>query len=115
MIALFLLGAALGAAARYTVEQYVSDRLHREWPYGTFVVNVTGCLALGLLLGAAPSQDVTTVLGTGAIGAYTTFSAYAVETLKVSARGKAVGYALGSVVLGVAAAGLGLALGGLLR
>jgi CrcB protein len=110
--ALVLLGGGLGAALRYVVEQ----ALGREaaWPRGTFAVNVTGCLALGLLLGLAPSNDVTTVLGTGVIGAYTTFSAYAVEVVKVDAeraRASAVAYALGSVGLGVLAAALGLGLG----
>jgi CrcB protein len=114
--ALVLLGGALGAAGRYTVERAVTERLRPRWPAGTFLVNVTGCLALGLLLGLAPPGDVTTVLGTGVIGAYTTFSTYAVEVVKADAetsRAAAVAYALGSVLLGVLAGGLGLRLGGL--
>lgn len=109
--ALVLLGGALGASTRYVVERATAAR---DWPRGTFVVNVTGCLALGLLLGLAPSNDVTTVAGTGVVGAYTTFSAYAVEIVKVDAersRARAVAYALGSLCCGVLAAGLGLRLG----
>jgi len=95
------LAGALGAALRYLVERAVSARVRREWPWGTFVVNVTGCLALGLLADAHP------VLAVGLIGAYTTFSAYAVEVVKTE---RAAAYALGSLGCGVLAAALGLAL-----
>jgi CrcB protein len=108
---LVLVAGGLGAALRYVAER----RFAREgWPRGTFVVNVSGCLALGLLLGLAPSDAVVTVLGVGLVGAYTTFSAYAVEIVKVDAersRAAAAAYALGSVGCGVGAAGLGLWLG----
>jgi CrcB protein len=101
---LVALAGALGAACRYLVERAVSARTRATWPAGTFVVNMTGCLALGLV---TPS----TVLGVGFVGAYTTFSAYAVEIVKVDAeqsRLRAVGYGLGSILGGVLAAGLGL-------
>jgi CrcB protein len=102
------LAGALGAALRYVVERAVSARVRREWPWGTFAVNVTGCLALGWLSG---TSHVHVVLGTGLVGAYTTFSAYAVEIVKVDAdanRAAAAAYALGSVGAGVLAAALGL-------
>ncbi|MDQ1713702.1 MAG: fluoride exporter [Frankiaceae bacterium] len=108
---LVLLAGGLGAALRYLAERRWAGP---DWPRGTFVVNVTGCLALGLLLGAAPSDEVVTVLGVGLVGAYTTFSAYAVEIVKVDAersRAAAAAYALGSVGCGVLAAALGLWLG----
>jgi CrcB protein len=101
---LVALAGALGAATRYVVERAVTARTRTTWPLGTFVVNMTGCLALGLV---TPN----TVLGIGFVGAYTTFSAYAVEIVKVDAeqsRLRAVGYGLGSVAGGVLAAGLGL-------
>jgi CrcB protein len=100
---LVALAGALGAACRYLVERAVTARAKTTWPLGTFVVNLTGCLALGLM---TPS----TVLGIGFVGSYTTFSAYAVEIVKVDAeqsRLRAVGYGAGSVVGGVLAAGLG--------
>lgn len=103
------LAGALGAALRYVVERAVSARARSEWPWGTFTVNVTGCFALGLL-----TPHV--VLGVGLIGSYTTFSAYAVEIVKVDAdttRARAVGYALGSLGAGVLAAAAGLGLRGL--
>jgi CrcB protein len=112
---LVLLAGALGAASRYGVERVVTRRGERGWPAGTFVVNVTGCLALGVIAGAV-SAAVGTVLGVGLVGSYTTFSAYAVEIVKVDAersRATAAAYAIGSVLLGVLAGRLGLVLGGL--
>lgn len=105
-VLLVLACGAAGAAARYLVDAAVTARLGDRWPWGTFVVNVTGCLAAGLL--ADP------VLVVALVGAYTTFSTYAVEIVKVDAasRAGAVGYAVGSVVCGVLAAGLGIALRG---
>ena len=83
------------------------------------MVNVGGSLALGLLAGLVLAQgwskDAQTVLGTGFLGAYTTFSTFAYETVRRAEEGAprvAVAYALGSVAAGVAAAAVGLALAG---
>ena len=105
---LVALGGALGAATRYVAERAVSGR--RGEPWGTFVVNVSGSFLLGLLLGLRRGDTVTTVLGTGVLGSYTTFSAYAVQVV----RGARL-YAVLSVLAGVAAAGLGIGLGLLLE
>lgn len=106
-----MLAGAAGASARYLVERAVSASTTSPWPWGTFAVNVTGCLAAGLLTGATGLAH--TVAGVGFVGSYTTFSAYAVEIVKVDAdqsRAAAVAYALGSLGLGVLAAGLGIVL-----
>ncbi|HWL37337.1 MAG TPA: CrcB family protein [Frankiaceae bacterium] len=97
---------ALGSAARYLVDSALTARLGDAWPWGTFVVNVTGCFAAGLV--------TSRVVLVGLVGAYTTFSTYAVEVVKVdgSSRPAALAYGLGSVVAGVLAAGLGLVLRG---
>jgi CrcB protein len=113
------LAGALGAPARFLVERGIS-RAHRyEFPWGTFVVNVGGSLALGLLAGAVLAQgfskDAQTVLGTGFLGAYTTFSTFVYEIVRraeESHRTVALIYALGSLLAGVAAAAAGLALVG---
>jgi CrcB protein len=110
---LVLLAGALGAVTRYAVDRALTR--DGGWPRGTFAVNVTGCLALGLVTGA--SHLVSTVVGVGLVGSYTTFSAYAVEVVKVDAersRAGAAAYAVASVLLGVLAGRLGLALGGVL-
>ena len=98
--------AAAGAATILRVA--ASARLNREaFPYGTLAVNVLGSFALGLLAGAAGATTV--ILASGALGSLTTFSTLAVETAELwrRRRGRAVGYATASLVVGVAAAYLG--------
>jgi fluoride exporter len=121
LIAGVAIAGALGASARFVVERVARTRWPSRWPWGTFVVNVSGSLALGVLVGLLLAQgldpDVRTLVGTGFLGAYTTFSTYAYETVRVAAdppprRGLAVAYAFGSVVASVLAAAAGLAIAG---
>lgn len=111
------IAGALGAPARYLVERAISARTGRGFPWGTFVVNATGSLALGFITGLALYHGLGTapkaVVGTGFVGAYTTFSTYAYESVDAAERSTARhagAYAIGSIVIGVAAATLGLAL-----
>ena len=113
------LAGAIGAPARFVIERVIHARWLADWPWGTFVVNVSGSFALGTLVGLVLAQgldaDVRTIVGTGFLGAYTTFSTYAYETVRVGAvprRGLAVAYAFGSVVASVLAAAVGLAITG---
>ena len=84
MLAWVALAGALGALARYGVHGLVQSRVASQFPFGTVVVNVTGSFVLGLVVGLATYQgldaDVRTVVGTGFIGAYTTFSSFSYET-----------------------------------
>ena len=85
-----------------------------RWPgghRGTLLVNVAGSLILGLLAGT--SAPVPVVVGVGGLGAFTTFSTFAADTLDLAADRpvRAVGHVLTTVVLGVTAAAAGLALG----
>ncbi|HEY8287326.1 MAG TPA: fluoride efflux transporter CrcB [Chloroflexota bacterium] len=78
------LGGGAGAACRYGIGRLVGARYGGEFPLGTFLINVTGCFALGLLasLLARSHQDValpTALLATGFLGGYTTFSTFALE------------------------------------
>jgi CrcB protein len=113
------IAGAIGAPARYVLERVIRARWPADWPWGTFVVNVSGSLALGLVVGFVLAQgvdpDVRTVVGTGFLGAYTTFSTYAYETVRVGTvprRGLAVAYAFGSAAASVVAAATGLAITG---
>lgn len=110
---------ALGAPSRYALEWWVRTRWPTVTPTGTLVVNVTGSLALGVVVGLALAHgldaDARTVVGTGFLGAYTTFSTYAVETVRRAQEGHpgvGVAYAVGSVVATTLAAALGLVLTG---
>jgi fluoride exporter len=91
---LIALGAALGANARYLVGVWAGQRLGAGFPYGTLMVNVTGSLVLGFLFataagGLAVSAELRLLLGVGFLGAYTTFSSFAVESLTLLQNGSA--------------------------
>jgi CrcB protein len=109
-----VLGAA-GAYARFAVGARVGVR--GAFPAGTFVVNLTGAFALGLLTGLSITGDALLVFGTGLLGAYTTFSTWMVEAQRLAeeAELKAMtAYLVLSMVAGLATAGLGWAIGGAL-
>ena len=121
MLALVALAGALGALGRYAVHGLVQSRTASRFPYGTVVVNVTGSFALGLVVGLLTYQgldpDVRTVVGTGFIGAYTTFSSFSYDTFglfEAGASRAALVNALGSIAVGLVAATAGFALAGLL-
>jgi CrcB protein len=75
----FVVAAALGAASRGAILVRL-NALHRL-PWGTLVVNISGSFALGWVVGIAPPW--LTVIGTGALGAYTTFSTFALEVVRL--------------------------------
>ena len=117
---LVALGAVVGAPLRYLTDRAVQARHDSVFPWGTFTVNVAGCLVLGLLTGAvtagAASSQVQLLLGTGLCGALTTYSTFSYETLRLAeggARLLALANAAGSIAAGLAAvyAGTGLAQG----
>lgn len=111
------LGGGLGAVARFVLDGVVARRLGREFPYGTLTVNFLGSFALGILAGAALDGDAYRVAGTGLIGAFTTFSTWALESHRLGEAGRlplgVVNFAV-SLLLGVAAAWLGRELGAVL-
>ena len=111
-----LLGG-LGAVARVLVATSVSVRLPSAFPLGTFVVNVSGALLLGLVAGAGASGDVYRLAGIALLGSYTTFSTWMLEARRLRARGEgriALAYLVTSVVVGFVAVVLGRSMGRLL-
>ncbi|MFC7990920.1 fluoride efflux transporter CrcB [Streptomyces pilosus] len=113
-----VLGALVGAPLRYLTDRAVQSRHDSVFPWGTFTVNVTGSLALGLLTGAATAgaagQELRLLLGTGLCGALTTYSTFSYETLRLAetgARGYAVLNVAANMTAGLAAATAGTALG----
>jgi CrcB protein len=116
----FVAGGAIGAPVRYLVDGAIGDRTSGAFPWGTFVVNITGSLLLGFLTGLALYHGFPdtprVVLGTGFCGAYTTFSTHTFETVRLledGAHGPALRNALGTLVAGAVAAAAGLALAAL--
>jgi len=113
----FLAAAGIGAPARYLLDGWVQDHAAGAFPWGTFVVNVSGCLVLGVLTGLGLYHGLgagaRTVLGTGGMGAYTTFSTLTFETVRLAEEGaldEALRNAAASLLVGLAAASVGLAL-----
>ncbi|MFC8298186.1 fluoride efflux transporter CrcB [Micromonospora orduensis] len=112
-VLLIALGAAVGAPLRYLTDRAVQSRHDSAFPWGTLTVNVTGSLALGVLVGWPAGTAVAALLGTGFCGALTTYSTFSYETLRLVRGGHrllALVNALGSVAAGLAAACLGYAL-----
>jgi CrcB protein len=106
IVALAVAAGALGALTRGEIGEVCMRRLGPGWPWGTFVVNLLGAFALGLVVDAL-GADARAVLGTGFLGGFTTYSAFAVETVLLAERGRttaAVAYASASLVLGTLAA-----------
>jgi CrcB protein len=104
-----LLGGA-GAIGRFLLDGAVASRIGRAFPYGTLAVNLSGALALGVLHGAGVGGDALRLAGTGLLGAYTTFSTWALESHRLGEDGRLrLGAAnlLVSLALGVVSAWLG--------
>ncbi len=107
--------AALGALCRYVTDLYLQHRHDSVFPWGTFAVNVAGSFVLGLVAGLAAhhglSSSATAILGIGFCGGFTTFSTWMWETLALAESGailEAGLNALGTLAVGLGAAGLGL-------
>ncbi|MBU8551171.1 MULTISPECIES: fluoride efflux transporter CrcB [Streptomyces] len=114
---LVMAGAMVGAPLRYLTDRAVQARHGTVFPWGTFTVNVVGCLVLGTLAGAAThgaaSASVQLLVGTGLCGALTTYSTFSYETLRLAENGArflAAANVLAGVVAGLGAAFLGTAL-----
>ena len=116
-LAYVALGGALGAVARYGISGWVYDRVGETFPWGTIVVNVLGCLALGAVVRwlqvSAVSPELRPFLTIGLLGAFTTFSTFSYETVALLQEGqwlRAGLYVGGSVALGLIAMVAGMAL-----
>lgn len=115
-LAYVALGGALGALARYGISGWVYDRMGETFPWGTLVVNVLGCLALGAVVRwlqvSAVSPEMRPFLTIGLLGAFTTFSTFSFETVALLQDGqwtKAGVYLGASVLVGLAAVIAGMA------
>jgi CrcB protein len=111
---------AIGAPLRYVIDGAVGRRAQSLFPFGTFVVNISGSFVLGIISGLviyhAFPADGRLVIGVGLIGAYTTFSTFTFETASLMERREmrlAAWNIGGSVAVGALAAAAGLALAAL--
>jgi CrcB protein len=112
-VAVVLIGGA-GSVLRFVVDGAVAARRGRDFPYGTLAVNLSGSLILGFLTGLALGSDEALLAGTAAVGSYTTFSTWMFETQRVTEERQITTALINvvlSLVLGVAAAAAGRAIG----
>lgn len=117
-ILLIAIGGAIGSVGRYLVSVLVLRATTPYVPYGTFLVNVLGSFAFGVIAGLAQhrlplSDDARAFLLVGVLGGFTTFSTFAFDGLTLLRDGQSglgLVYLLGQVVLGVVAAWVGLRL-----
>lgn len=121
-VLLVIVGGGVGAITRFLVDGVVeslatSRRRESDFPLGTLLVNLSGALLLGLLVGAGASHRAMTLLGTATLGSYTTFSTWMLETHRPAQDGDTrlawLNIAL-SLLLGSGAVILGRAIGRML-
>lgn len=118
---LMILAGSAGAAARFVLDSLMRPRFPTPLPLSTMIINVGGSFLLGVLTGgvlmARVPVELQTILGTGFLGAFTTFSTANVETVRLLQSGRgglALINSLGTLVLSVAAAFAGLLTGRIL-
>jgi len=112
-IAVGLIGG-LGALLRFFVDGLVAARVGRDFPLGTFLVNLSGAAVLGLLVGLGLTGDRLLLAGTATIGSYTTFSTWMLESQRSVEDGElavAGANVLVSLVVGLGAVALGRFIG----
>jgi len=115
---LVFVGGGLGASLRHLINVTCARALGTAFPWGTFIINITGSTVMGLIAGylafkGEASQPWRLFLMTGILGGYTTFSAYSLDAALLYERGElglAALYVVGSVVLSIAGLFAGLAL-----
>lgn len=113
-IAIGLLGG-FGALGRFFVDGFVAARVGRDFPLGTFLVNLSGAAILGLLVGLGLTGDRLVLAGTATIGSYTTFSTWMLESQRLVEDGEfalAAANVLLSLLVGLGALALGRFIGG---
>ncbi|HRE36622.1 MULTISPECIES: fluoride efflux transporter CrcB [Sphingopyxis] len=110
-----MVGGAIGAGARHLVGQILLARLGPGFPWWTLSVNIAGSLLMGLLIGwlarSGGSDQARLFLGVGVLGGFTTFSSFSMEFWTLFERGQmaqAAAYVGASVIIGIAACGVGM-------
>jgi fluoride exporter len=115
---LVFVGGGLGASLRHLINLTCAKCIGTNFPWGTFIINITGSTVMGLIAGylafkGEASQPWRLFIMTGILGGYTTFSAFSLDAATLYERGAlglAAAYVLGSVVLSIAGLFIGLAL-----
>jgi len=102
-------GGGVGSIARYLISMYVQKTFPAVFPFGTFAINLLGCLLIGLFFGLSErfqwmTEEWRIFLTVGFCGGFTTFSAFAYENLKLLQSGDYLNfllYSIGSIIIGI--------------
>ncbi|MDZ8189117.1 MAG: fluoride efflux transporter CrcB [Nostoc sp. ChiSLP02] len=111
-------GAVPGALSRFYITEWTKAKFGAKFPIGTFIINLTGCLAMGFFFTISKGitgypSELDLLIRTGFLGSYTTFSTYGFDTLTLwrsKQKGATFFYWAGSAILGVVAVILGVAI-----
>ena len=112
------IGAIPGALLRFQITEWSKSQFGTNFPYGTFAINLTGCLLMGFFMTISKKipgypQELDLLIRTGFLGSYTTFSTYGYDTLTLWRSKQLLAtfcYWMGSVILGLIAVFLGVAI-----
>ena len=110
-------GAVPGALSRYYITEWTKAKFGLRFPYGTFIINLTGCLAIGFFGAILPSfpfysHAIDLIIRTGFLGAYTTFSTYSLDILTLWRNQQnflSLVFAVASIIFGLIAVRIGAA------
>ncbi|MDL2231608.1 fluoride efflux transporter CrcB [Porphyromonadaceae bacterium OttesenSCG-928-L07] len=112
------IGSMFGGISRYLISHFIHQKFNSEFPWATFIVNIAGCFIIGFLSGIFPLENLhfkhRLLLATGFCGSFTTFSTFSMENMSLmdsKAYLLMFTYIATSIILGVAAAWLGLSMG----
>ncbi|MES5952429.1 fluoride efflux transporter CrcB [Bacillus fungorum] len=109
-------GGFFGAITRFAVSNWFKKRTKTSFPFATFLINITGAFLLGYIIGNGVNTDWQLLLGTGFMGAFTTFSTFKLESIQLFNRknfGVLFIYISATYIIGIAFAFLGMKLGGI--
>lgn len=112
------IGGAFGSLARYQLGKVISQKSATTFPVGTFIINITGAILLGMVSSLDISKNMYLLLGDGFLGAYTTFSTFMYEGFNLFQENEKLNafiYILGSLILGIIGYILGFWLGNLIK
>lgn len=98
------LGGIFGGLARFELGKRISQKSGLIFPLGTFIINITGAILLGIITGINPGNSFYLLFGEGFLGAYTTFSTFMYEGFNLYEKNEklnAITYILSSLILGI--------------